>query len=170
MSQKKHTPRLDLPGIPDVRFHYVRRDKPEHHRLREVFDHHVREAFRRHLAADCREELIAGGLTEPQISRLADGLSVEGYNVHHKHPLDDSGTNDFSNLVLMDLDSHKELHLRVDPQIGRLERGQQATIRMPVPAGSVYVHPSKIRQPDRSRRQDGPEEEIGNLHRKEFVR
>jgi len=167
---KHHVPRLDLPGIPDERFRYVRRDKREHEALRNDFNHQVRADFRRHLAANCRDELVAAGFDERQIADLAAGRNLPGYNVHHKHPLGDSGINDFSNLVLMDMPSHTELHMRVDPQIAHLARGHEATIRMPVPPGSVYVHPSLIRQHKVTRRQADQSEDHEITLRPEYPR
>ena len=41
------------------------------------------------------------GFSEADIARLKSGLNPKGYQVHHILPLDDSGTNSFSNLVLI---------------------------------------------------------------------
>ena len=39
--------------------------------------------------------------TSDVVKKLKDGFVQKGYQVHHELPLDDSGTNDFSNLVLI---------------------------------------------------------------------
>ena len=48
-----------------------------------------------------QSNLKSHGLSETDIQKLKDGFVPKGYQVHHELPLDDSGTNDFSNLVLI---------------------------------------------------------------------
>jgi hypothetical protein len=40
------------------------------------------------------------------IARMKDGLNPKGWKVHHNLPLDDGGTNDFTNLVLIKNDPY----------------------------------------------------------------
>ncbi|WP_165998419.1 HNH endonuclease signature motif containing protein [Bacillus sp. Cs-700] len=46
---------------------------------------------------------------------MSCGISIEmcsnanGYQVHHKLPLDDGGNNDFSNLILIENDLHHKV-------------------------------------------------------------
>ena len=41
------------------------------------------------------------GFSDSDILKIKDGKCPNGFQVHHKFPLDDSGNNDFSNLVLI---------------------------------------------------------------------
>ncbi|PKU21962.1 HNH endonuclease signature motif containing protein [Telmatospirillum siberiense] len=132
-----------LPGIPTEDFLYERRSKVEHDRLRQAFSKGVKREFRRYLAEECRDELQAAGFSDGEIETFASGKSVKGFNIHHVHPLDDSGTNDFSNLVLMDMWSHSQLHRTLDPL---LVNRRSAEVPLPVPPGHVYVHPSIARE------------------------
>ena len=47
------------------------------------------------------KKLKKAGLTDKDIARMKDGLNPKGYQVHHKLPLDDGGTNDMDNLILI---------------------------------------------------------------------
>ncbi|WP_317451540.1 HNH endonuclease [Pseudoalteromonas maricaloris] len=40
-------------------------------------------------------------MNEREVAKLADGKVPKGWQVHHKIPLDDGGTNSFNNLVLI---------------------------------------------------------------------
>jgi hypothetical protein len=52
------------------------------------------------------EYLRKAGLGEDDIARMKDGLHPKGWQVHHNLPLDDGGTNDFTNLVLIKNDPY----------------------------------------------------------------
>jgi hypothetical protein len=45
--------------------------------------------------------LQRAGLTEAQIEGMRAGKRPKGYQVHHKLSLDDTGTNDLDNLILV---------------------------------------------------------------------
>ena len=45
--------------------------------------------------------MTTAGLSSDQIAQMASGQVPDGYEVHHILPLDDGGTNAFSNLVLI---------------------------------------------------------------------
>ncbi|MGG4491313.1 HNH endonuclease signature motif containing protein [Metabacillus idriensis] len=82
---------------------YTKRLPEETALLRNQFNSSVRKNFLKGFANDPVrvEYLIEAGLSENDIARMKDGLNPKGWQVHHNRPLDDGGTNDFSNLVLI---------------------------------------------------------------------
>lgn len=77
---------------------YVRRDRAEYAALRGEFNSSVRPNFLKSLSAhpDALSTFDSNNLL-----RLADGKVPSGWQVHHKIPLDDSGTNALDNLILI---------------------------------------------------------------------
>ena len=63
----------------------------------------------------------------------------QGWQVHHKLPLDDGGTNSFDNLVLIKNDPH---HIALTNAqrtlVGDLAVGQSRQVDFPIPRGFVY--------------------------------
>ena len=74
--------------------------------MRSEFDKTVKPEFLKTLASTHEADLKAAGFTDENIARMSAGRGVKGYSVHHVVPLDDGGTNDFNNLVLIDDVSH----------------------------------------------------------------
>ena len=131
---------VELPGVSTVNVNYVKRDRTEYTSLRREFDSHVRADFARHLADPARvADLRKAGLDDAAIARLADGKIPQGWQVHHKLPLDDGGTNSFDNLVLIKNDPyHIALTNAQRELVGDLEVGGSRVVDFPVPDGSVY--------------------------------
>ncbi len=88
---------VEIPGQP---FTYIKRPASELAQLRATFDRSTRREFLTALSKD-RDTLRTAGLTDEDIANMAIGRAPDDWQVHHKHPLDDSGTNDFDNLVLI---------------------------------------------------------------------
>jgi hypothetical protein len=108
----------------------------------------MRKAFKRarrdflkfvgyHLADSC----TAAGIPDIGIKQLKRGRAPENFNVHMKIPLDYSGTNDFSNLCLLQTHPyHEDLHKFLDMQIARQPAGQRSRkLYIPIPEGKIYV-------------------------------
>jgi hypothetical protein len=128
-----------LPGIPVVAMTYHRREPEEKQRLREAFDSDVRRSFLQYLARSQRDGPRSRGLTEQNLATLSQGRVPRGYQVHHIRPLDNGGTNDFTNLVLIRAHpEHEAVHRYLDPQIHGLAVGQSRQVRLPVPASGIY--------------------------------
>lgn len=70
---------------------------------------------------------------------MKDGLNPKGWQVHHNLPLDDGGTNEFNNLVLIKNDPY---HKAVTNEQIYLTRGlapnQTKTINWPMFADDIY--------------------------------
>lgn len=133
--------RETLPGVPINRMAYVRRVRNEHRELRETFNDSVRREFVLEMAHKRSKELSAAGLTKRQIERIGEtGRLPPHLNVHHIKPLDDGGTNDFSNLVIMrKYPDHEALHQYADPQLQGLRVGEGRDVMMPMPKAGIYI-------------------------------
>lgn len=89
----------DLPGLHlDPRFAYKKRPTAVRKALRKEFDGGVRKNYLKSLDL---QDLRRAGFSEADIALIRNGKVPKGYSVHHKYPLDDSGTNAHSNLVLL---------------------------------------------------------------------
>jgi hypothetical protein len=66
-------------------------------------------------------------------------LSPDGYQVHHKLPLDDGGTNDFDNLVLIKNDPYHKALTNAQKALTRdMKPGQTIEVDFPAPEGFMY--------------------------------
>ena len=74
------------------------------------------------------------------IQRMSNGVAPPGFQVHHKFPLEDSGSNDFGNLILIDSKSHSVFTgYQVSAAVkGKLIDVGQAIVDWPVPQGNFY--------------------------------
>lgn len=132
---------VELRGVDAVPVNYVKRDRVEYQALRNSFDSKVRGDFLRDLANDPAKvaALRRAGLDQAAINRIASGRVPQGWQVHHKLPLDDGGTNSFDNLVLIKNDPH---HIALTNAqrtlVGDLGVGQSRQVDFPIPRGFVY--------------------------------
>ena len=84
------------------------------------------------------------GLTDKQIEQVKKGHAPVGYNVHHKLPIHGGGLNEFSNLILMPIKPHDELHHKVmDPQVAQMQTGDSKKVLIPWTDDMVYVDPER---------------------------
>jgi uncharacterized protein len=132
---------VDLPGVDTARVNYVKRDREEYRDLRRAFDNGIRADFARSLVSTPEGIAAArrAGLDDDAIALLGRGRIPAGYQVHHKLPLDDGGTNDFSNLVLIrNSPYHTALTNAQRELVGDLPVGGSRQVDFPVPPGSIY--------------------------------
>ncbi len=130
-----------LPRVQKKRIHYTKRDREEYKKLRGEFNSKHRANFVRDLANDPKKiaQLKEAGLTDAEIGMMRDGKIPQGWQVHHKIPLDDGGTNDPSNFVLIKNDpAHLTLTRAQDELVGDLEVGQTREVDFPIPDGFIY--------------------------------
>lgn len=134
--------RVELPGVSVRSITYTKRSNEELRALRNAFDSTERAGFVRSLASDPAKvaQLRRAGLTDDQIRMLADGRIPQGWQVHHKLPLDDGGTNDYSNLVLIKNEPyHKVITNAQNAATRGMTEGQTRQIaEWPIPPGFVY--------------------------------
>jgi len=132
---------VELRGVDSVSVNYVKRDRVEYAALRKDFDSTVRGDFLRDLAGDPAkvDALRKAGLDQAAIDRIASGRVPQGWQVHHKLPLDDGGTNSFDNLVLIRNDPHHIALTNAQRSlVGDLAVGQSRQVDFPIPRGFVY--------------------------------
>ena len=117
---------------------YVKRSLEERKALRTAFDSTERKNFLIRLSEN--EQLLKdAGLTEIDILDMKDGLVPEGWQVHHKLPLDDSGDNSFQNLVLIKNEPYHKVITNYQNSIVRgLKEGEIKKIEFPIPGGNIY--------------------------------
>ncbi len=134
--------RVELPGVSVRSITYTKRSSEELRALRSAFDSTERAGFVRSLASDPAKvaQLRRAGLNDDQIRMLADGRIPQGWQVHHKLPLDDGGTNDYSNLVLIKNEPyHKVITNAQNAATRGMTEGQTRQIaEWPIPPGFVY--------------------------------
>jgi hypothetical protein len=117
---------------------YVKRSDAERDALRDEFNTKTRKEFLKELGND-PDMLREAGFSEADILKIQDGGVPKGWQVHHKYPLDDSGTNDYGNLVLIKNEPYHKVLTNYQNGISRtMEAGQSATVDWPVPNGSIY--------------------------------
>lgn len=131
---------LDLPNMELQEVNFVMLNAQWKLELRKAFKR-ARRDFLKYVGYHNVNELIAIGLTDDDIRKIKKGKASENVNVHIKIPFDYGGTNDFSNLILMQTHPfHADLHKFIDMQISRQQQGGlPKRLFVPVPAGKVYV-------------------------------
>lgn len=134
--------RVELPGVTVRSISYTKRSAEELRTLRSAFDSTERAGFVRSLASDPSKvaQLRRAGLGDDQIRMLADGKIPQGWQVHHKLPLDDGGTNDYSNLVLIKNEPYHKVITNAQNSATRgMAEGETRQIaEWPIPPGFVY--------------------------------
>jgi hypothetical protein len=134
--------RVELPGVSVRSITYTKRSADELATLRNAFNSTERAGFVRSLANDPAKvaQLRRAGLDDDQIRMLADGKIPQGWQVHHKLPLDDGGTNDYSNLVLIKNEPyHKVITNAQNAATRGMTEGETRLIdQWPIPPGFVY--------------------------------
>ncbi|WOD63546.1 HNH endonuclease [Niallia taxi] len=132
---------IHLKGVKLEEIIYTKRSPEETAKLRKEFNSTVRKKFLKEFATDPIrvEYLKEAGLVAVDIARMQDGLNPKGWQVHHNLPLDDGGTNDFANLVLINNDPY---HKAVTNEQNTLTRGlapkQSITINWPMFKDEIY--------------------------------
>ena len=85
------------------------------------------------------EYLKEAGFTEKDILKMQNGRVPDGWQVHHKLPLDDSGTNSFDNLVLIKNEPyHKVITNYQNSFAKQLTVGEIKNVNWPIPEGNIY--------------------------------
>lgn len=104
----------------------------------------IRKEFLKYLAETQVEALKEMGLSDKAIDGMAKGESPNGYNTHHKIPLAGGGQNVFKNFILVKNNPyHEDFHKIADPQICVIKDGETKTVKMPMPAGNVFIPPKE---------------------------
>ena len=117
---------------------YVKRSSTELKILRNEFDTTTRKAFLEDLGKNA-EYLRNAGFSETDILKIQNGRVPDGWQVHHKLPLDDSGTNSLDNLVLIQNEPYHKVITNYQNNIARqMEIGEAQEVQWPIPNGNIY--------------------------------
>lgn len=87
-----------MPGVKFTPLEYTKRSLAARWKLRREFNNGGRQSFLKSLT---EKDLLDAGIPKNQWDKVRNGKVPKGYQVHHIHPLDDSGTNAMDNLVLI---------------------------------------------------------------------
>ena len=132
---------IELKDIELVDINYKKRDRDEYLSLRKEFNNTIRSDFLKDLAKDKQAISILRqqNVTEPDIIKLMNGKVPQGYQVHHKIPLDDGGTNNKENLILIrNSPEHAAFTTYQKQQTSNLKNGDSVDLAWPIPNGNVY--------------------------------
>jgi hypothetical protein len=138
---------VDLKGVEAKQVQYTKRTAEQRELLRKEFDRSARSGFLKKIGTDPESvaQLKRAGLTDSDIADIAEGNVPESgdWQVHHKLPLDDNGTNDPSNLILMKNDPYHQAITNAQKALTKgMAPGDTRTLDFPVPAGDGVVYPS----------------------------
>jgi hypothetical protein len=131
-------------GYPDVitePFDYTKRDREQYKELKREYGREGRRQFLESLGNDDDKvaKLRKSGLSGEDISKIKRGLVPEEYEVHHKLPLDNGGTNSVDNLMLVRKDPyHRGLTNYQNARIRGMKVGETRTIAWPKFTGFLY--------------------------------
>ncbi len=137
-----------LHGFSHVAINYEKKTNREQYKAeRAAFDRQHRKAWVKEIAVTHRDQLLAAGLTEAQITTMAKyGRTPDNYDVHHRLPLDDGGSNTPSNYLLLRSDiEHRALHGYFNPaelRVRLLASGEQAVVAFPQPPCDTVIYPN----------------------------
>ena len=128
-----------ITNVDVIEVEYVKRPREIFRKLRQEFDSNARSTFLRKLAMDIESLGKASLLDDDIITNLNRGLVPEGYQVHHKLPLDDGGTNDFDNLVLIKNEPYHKVVTNYQNHVARgMKVGESKVINWPIIRGNIY--------------------------------
>lgn len=134
--------KIRLKGVTTQRLKYTKRTSEQTAKLRRKFKNTVQKEFIQSIVGDPKKvETIRGaGISEKMIERIkTKGRSPDGWWVHHKLPLDDGGTNDFDNLLLIKNDPyHKAITNAQNAATRKLKPGETIELDFPIPHGILY--------------------------------
>lgn len=125
-----------LNNIEVKEINYIKRDPSETMLLRKEFNNTVRKKFLNQLS----NSADAANVFEPSdLFKMSKGTVPDGWEVHHKLPLDDGGTNAFDNLSLIEKEPfHKVLtNMQRTSRRGMLPGDSKVTPWV-MPTGSIY--------------------------------
>lgn len=143
-----HTGVRTLHGFTIERITYERKaDREVYVYERKTEYESVRRAWVKEIAVKHAAELEGAGISKEAIERMAaTGKAPLGYQVHHRLPLDDGGTNAHENLILIRDDvEHRAVHGYYNPgeqRIDQLQYGQKGDVALPMPPADTIVYPN----------------------------
>ncbi|MBC6503549.1 type VI secretion system tube protein Hcp [Citrobacter freundii] len=125
-----------LSGVTIKEINYTRRNPTEAAVLRKEFNSTIRKKFLIDLA---KNPSLVNRFNSNDFLRMSNGNTPYNYSVHHKLPLDDGGTNNFDNLILIENESYHKLFTNMQSNVTRtMLPGESKTTFWAIPSGSMY--------------------------------
>ncbi|MDU7364262.1 hypothetical protein [Clostridium sp.] len=129
---------VTLKDVKTKEISYIKRDTVELNALRNDFNTSARKNFLEELSKDV-DYLKEAGFSEKDILKIKNGRVPDGWQVHHKLPLDDSGTNSFDNFVLIKNEPYHKVITNYQNSFSKqLEVGEIKNVNWPIPEGNIY--------------------------------
>ncbi|MFB5763712.1 HNH endonuclease [Paenibacillus medicaginis] len=132
---------VTLPNVKTESVTFNKRNPEDTAQLRKDFNK-VRKEMMKSKANDPKKlkELKQAGISDNDIEDMKeDGLVPDGWQVHHKIPLDQGGTNNLENLVLIKNDPyHKVITNEQNSLTKGMKPGDSKTVEFPIPDGDIY--------------------------------
>ena len=127
---------IPLDGFKARPISYTKRSMEDTRTLRNEFNSGKRQDFLKGLD---ETDLRNAGFSDADIAKIGSGGVPDGYQVHHKLPLDDGGTNDPSNLVFIKNDPfHKSVTNLQNSLTKGMQPGDTRQLDWPVFDGPIY--------------------------------
>ncbi|WP_240431922.1 HNH endonuclease signature motif containing protein [Paenibacillus aceti] len=130
-----------LPNVKTEQTTFNKRSPEETAQLRKDFNK-IRKDLMQSMANDPVKikELKKAGISDSDIEDMIEfGLVPDGWQVHHKIPLDQGGTNNVENLVLIKNDPyHKVITNEQNSLTKDMKPGDSKTVEFPIPEGDIY--------------------------------
>lgn len=123
-------------GITIQDINYVKRNPTDAAILRKEFDSTARKKF----LTDIADTPEATNTFNPsQLLRMKNGKSPDGWDVHHKLPLDDGGTNTFNNLMLIEKEPYHKVFTNMQRSATKgMIPGESKITPWAIPSGTIY--------------------------------
>jgi len=137
-----------LHGFTIQRVSYERKlDRQQYKYEREREFNAVRKAWIKEIGVKHSSELEGAGISKAEITYMVEtGRAPKGYQVHHRVPLDDGGTNAYDNLILIRDDvEHRAIHGYYNPGERRIELmkyGEAGEVALPMPPADTIIYPN----------------------------
>lgn len=123
-------------GVDIKDINYIKRGAAETTVLRKEFDSTVRKKFLHHIAESPE---AVNTFSPSELLRMNAGKSPDGWDVHHKLPLDDGGSNAFENLVLIEKEPYHKVFTNMQRAATKgMLPGESRITPWAIPTGSIY--------------------------------
>jgi hypothetical protein len=135
-----------LPGFHFEAITYTKRSKVDTDVLRRKFDSSVRAKFMKKISTEpsYMAELRAAGFDHEDLVLMQLGRVPEGWQVHHKLPLDDGGDNSLANLMLIENRPwHSVVTGHQKTWTGKLKPGESTQVKWPIYNHGIVYPPKK---------------------------
>lgn len=134
-----------LDSIDIIEIIYIKRPSKDLANLRKEFNKNVRKNFLIKLA---KTSEASGRFNAEDLLRMRKGNVPLNYNVHHKLSLDDGGTNDLENLVLIENEPYHKVFTNMQSRIAKgILVGESKITPWAIPSGSIYPPMKNIMEP-----------------------